>query len=179
MDDLAEDEVDGGGPDKRFGIAVVGGDVVGDGLPADLDLHLVLDNYAAHKAPAVRRWLARPPPASTCTSSPSTAPGTPNDLGMKQASRGRVSRRFLARPASLGSVFAVCGHSAAAAGVIPAPFSAASRAAVWPCARDSSQRRRIGLEHACDGRRGSGSCGSSRWSQSSRRFLRYACAACG
>jgi len=28
---------------------------------ADLDLHLVLDNYATHKTPAVRRWLARHP----------------------------------------------------------------------------------------------------------------------
>lgn len=46
---------------KRFGIAGVGGDGVGDGLPAGLDLHLVLDNYAAHKAPAVRRWLGRHP----------------------------------------------------------------------------------------------------------------------
>jgi transposase len=27
--------------------------------PADLDLHLVLDNYATHKTPAVKRWLAR------------------------------------------------------------------------------------------------------------------------
>ncbi len=29
--------------------------------PPELDLHLVLDNYAAHKAPAVNRWLARHP----------------------------------------------------------------------------------------------------------------------
>jgi len=27
--------------------------------PARLDLHLILDNYATHKTPAVRRWLAR------------------------------------------------------------------------------------------------------------------------
>ena len=27
--------------------------------PAELDLHLILDNYATHKTPAVRRWLAR------------------------------------------------------------------------------------------------------------------------
>lgn len=27
--------------------------------PADLDLHLILDNYATHKTQAVRRWLAR------------------------------------------------------------------------------------------------------------------------
>jgi transposase len=29
--------------------------------PAALDLHLILDNYAAHKAPAVKRWLGRHP----------------------------------------------------------------------------------------------------------------------
>jgi len=29
--------------------------------PADLDLHLILDNYAAHKTEAVKRWLARHP----------------------------------------------------------------------------------------------------------------------
>jgi transposase len=30
-------------------------------MPADLDLHLVLDNYATHKTPAVKAWLARHP----------------------------------------------------------------------------------------------------------------------
>lgn len=30
-------------------------------VPADLDVHLVLDNYATHKTPAVRRWFARHP----------------------------------------------------------------------------------------------------------------------
>ena len=29
--------------------------------PPELDLHLILDNYAAHKAPAVKCWLARHP----------------------------------------------------------------------------------------------------------------------
>jgi transposase len=29
--------------------------------PPDLDLHLILDNYAAHKAPAAKRWLTRHP----------------------------------------------------------------------------------------------------------------------
>jgi transposase len=28
-------------------------------VPADLDIHLVLDNYATHKAPPVKAWLAR------------------------------------------------------------------------------------------------------------------------
>ena len=29
--------------------------------PAELDLHLILDHYATHKTPAVKRWLARNP----------------------------------------------------------------------------------------------------------------------
>jgi transposase len=29
--------------------------------PSDLDLHLILDNYATHKAPPVKRWLKRHP----------------------------------------------------------------------------------------------------------------------
>ena len=32
-----------------------------DQTPAGLDLHVVLDNYAAHKTVQVRRWLARHP----------------------------------------------------------------------------------------------------------------------
>lgn len=27
-------------------------------VPADLDVHLILDNYATHKTPAIKRWLA-------------------------------------------------------------------------------------------------------------------------
>jgi transposase/AraC-like DNA-binding protein len=30
-------------------------------VPAQLDVHMILDNYATHKAPAIRRWLARHP----------------------------------------------------------------------------------------------------------------------
>jgi putative transposase len=30
-------------------------------VPADLDLHLIVDNYATHKHPKVRAWLARRP----------------------------------------------------------------------------------------------------------------------
>jgi len=30
-------------------------------VPADLDVHLILDNYATHKTPLIRRWLARHP----------------------------------------------------------------------------------------------------------------------
>lgn len=29
--------------------------------PAELDVHLILDNYAAHKTPEIQRWLARHP----------------------------------------------------------------------------------------------------------------------
>src|SRR3981189_2064924 len=31
-------------------------------VPAGLDVHLVCDNYGTHKTPAIRDWLARPPP---------------------------------------------------------------------------------------------------------------------
>ena len=30
-------------------------------VPDDLDVHLVMDNYATHKTPAVQRWLAGHP----------------------------------------------------------------------------------------------------------------------
>jgi transposase len=30
-------------------------------VPGDLDIHLVMDNYATHKTPAIRRWLAKRP----------------------------------------------------------------------------------------------------------------------
>ena len=36
-------------------------------VPAELDVYLVLDNYATHKTVEIRRWLLRHP-ASTCTS---------------------------------------------------------------------------------------------------------------
>jgi len=29
--------------------------------PAELDLHLIVDNYSTHKTPAVKRWLSRHP----------------------------------------------------------------------------------------------------------------------
>jgi hypothetical protein len=31
-------------------------------VPADLDMHLICDNYATHKTPAVKRWVGTPPP---------------------------------------------------------------------------------------------------------------------
>jgi transposase len=36
-------------------------------VPAELELHLVCDNYATHKTPAIKAWLLRHP-ASSCTS---------------------------------------------------------------------------------------------------------------
>ena len=36
-------------------------------VPAQLDVHLVLDNSSTHKTPAIQRWLAAHP-ASSCTS---------------------------------------------------------------------------------------------------------------
>jgi transposase/uncharacterized protein YerC len=35
--------------------------LIDESVPADLDVHLILDNYATHKTPAVQRWLARRP----------------------------------------------------------------------------------------------------------------------
>ena len=34
---------------------------IDESVPAGLEVHLVLDNYATHKTPAIRRWLARHP----------------------------------------------------------------------------------------------------------------------
>ena len=30
-------------------------------VPSDLDVHLIADNYATHKTPAIKRWLTRHP----------------------------------------------------------------------------------------------------------------------
>ena len=30
-------------------------------MPADLDVHLVMDNYPTHKTPLIRNWLAKRP----------------------------------------------------------------------------------------------------------------------
>jgi transposase len=35
--------------------------VIDAAVPRDLDLHLVLDNYATHKTPAVHQWLLKHP----------------------------------------------------------------------------------------------------------------------
>ena len=34
--------------------------IIDGNVPRDLDIHLVLDNYAAHKHPAITEWLAKP-----------------------------------------------------------------------------------------------------------------------
>lgn len=36
-------------------------DTIDRAIPDELELHLVLDNYATHKTPAIRRWLLRHP----------------------------------------------------------------------------------------------------------------------
>ncbi|HKO55342.1 MAG TPA: IS630 family transposase [Thermoanaerobaculia bacterium] len=36
-------------------------DTIEAAVPADLDVHLVLDNYGTHKSPTIRRWLAKRP----------------------------------------------------------------------------------------------------------------------
>jgi hypothetical protein len=39
-------------------------------VPEGLDIHIVADNYATHKTPAIKAWLGwADTPASTCTSS--------------------------------------------------------------------------------------------------------------
>ena len=34
---------------------------IDDTVPRGLELHLILDNYAIHKTPAIQRWLLRHP----------------------------------------------------------------------------------------------------------------------
>ena len=36
-------------------------DTIDAAVPADLDVHLILDNYATHKTPAIQRWFAKRP----------------------------------------------------------------------------------------------------------------------
>jgi transposase len=36
-------------------------DTIDATVPADLDVHLIVDNYGTHKAPRIHRWLARHP----------------------------------------------------------------------------------------------------------------------
>src|SRR4029078_1976934 len=36
-------------------------DSIDEAVPRNLDVHLVLDNYATHKTPTIQRWLAKRP----------------------------------------------------------------------------------------------------------------------
>jgi len=36
-------------------------DTIDEAVPLDLDIHLILDNYATHKTPAIHRWLMKRP----------------------------------------------------------------------------------------------------------------------
>ena len=36
-------------------------DTIDRNVPAELDVHLILDNYGTHKTQLIRRWLAKPP----------------------------------------------------------------------------------------------------------------------
>ena len=36
-------------------------DAIDEVVPSDLDIHLILDNYATHKTPRIRRWLSKRP----------------------------------------------------------------------------------------------------------------------
>src|SRR4029450_3100970 len=49
-------------------------DTIETAVPADLDVHLILDHYGTHKTALIRRWLAkRRPGASAVSSSASSA----------------------------------------------------------------------------------------------------------
>jgi transposase len=74
-------------------------------VPADLDVHLVCDNYGTHKTPAIRAWLAKHPRFHmhfTPTGSSWIGPGRCGSFG-RRASR---SRRWLG---SWGSTRALSG----------------------------------------------------------------------
>ena len=61
-------------------------------VPADLDVHLICDNYATHKTPAITKWLG-PTPASTCTSPRPARPGSTRSSGGSGCSPTRSSPR--------------------------------------------------------------------------------------
>ena len=50
-------------------------DAIESNVPQDLDVHLVLDNYATHKTPLIRAWLAKRPRFSVHCNSPKAPPG--------------------------------------------------------------------------------------------------------
>jgi hypothetical protein len=73
-------------------------------VPKGLDLHLVLDNYATHKTPAIHQWLLKHPPGPSSGPRPPTrswkpSPPTVNELlgqdtSGAQYDRARDSRWF-------------------------------------------------------------------------------------
>ena len=51
-------------------------------VPAELDVHLVLDNASTHKTPAIKTLAGRPPALSSCTSPrPELAGSTSSSAG--------------------------------------------------------------------------------------------------
>ena len=106
-------------------------------VPADLDVHLVLDNYGTHKTPRIRR-AAR---GSTCTSRPPTKTSWMNlverwfaALTTKQLRRG-THRSVAALTRAIREFIAVTNDA-------PKPF-------VWtkPCRRDSREHRAVRPAH--------------------------------
>jgi transposase len=59
-------------------------------VPADLDVHLVLDNSSTHKTPAIQKWLLAHP-ASSCTSHPPARPGSTSSSAGSQSSPASCS----------------------------------------------------------------------------------------
>jgi transposase len=45
--------------------------LIGTAVPDGLELHLICDNYATRKTPAIKKWLL---PRFTCTSPPTSSP---------------------------------------------------------------------------------------------------------
>ena len=50
-------------------------DAVDAAVPADVEVHVVLDNASIHKAPPIRAWLLARPRYTACTSRRPPAPG--------------------------------------------------------------------------------------------------------
>jgi hypothetical protein len=66
-------------------------------VPKDLDLHLVMDNYANCKTPAIHQWLLSTP-GSTCTSRRPAPAGSTSSSGGSPSSRTASSAGQLTAP---------------------------------------------------------------------------------
>ncbi len=66
-------------------------------VPADLDIHLVCDNYGTHKTPAIRKWLAAIPD-STCISPPPIPAGSTKSSGGSPTSPNNSSATVTTAP---------------------------------------------------------------------------------